>query len=601
MARAVRPPIDLPRFLLVRHLAAATVLVALVSTGFYLIVRRFFLRTWEDYSVSVAGHLSAEARHAAIPLPPPPDRVPDLDRLTRRHLEDLRVSKINIFDRDGRVAYSTNPAILGQRMSGNAKLVSALGGVPASSLELAHDEQDLGHDRHDEDLMETYVPLVVGGRIVGAYEVYQRVDQMYARLRRFRDVAVLGSLLIVLSLVGVVTPIARRAGRLIGEERAVRQQYEEKLRAAAAELEDEVGRRTRELRDERDRLRSVTDHVPSAFVLLDGERRIRLATRRFEDLVGVSPEEVVGRPCADTVRGRLGCGDCLAERAIETGRPQRAERLVVRNGGRPWWMEQIAVPVRPGGADGVVLEVVSDITERKQIEEGLVQSARLATIGEMAAVVAHEIRNALNSAQLLIQMMAAEPDRPPGREALGVAAGSMARAERLVANLLRFARPLPTRPAPADAAEVAREAAALVRYQFDRAGVRLDVATDGPLPAWLDADRMREALVNLLLNAAQATEAGGRVRVEVERARAPGDLGEAIRFAVRDDGRGMDAEEASRAFDPFFTTRTDGTGLGLPTVRRIVSDHGGTVTLESRPGGGTCVSLWLPPEEAACA
>ncbi len=604
-----RGGLDLPRFLLVRYAGAALVLVAVVSTTFYVIVRRGVLYVWENHSVSVANHLGAELTMAGVRLPPEKGQLATLDRLARRHMDDLRIAKINVIDGDGEVVYSTDTPIIGRRMRGNAKLEAALRGRPASSLELAGEHRDLPADSHGGDTLETYVPIRREGRIVGSFEIYQRVDDLYARLRTFRGIVLAGSAAIALALGAVALAIARRAGRLLGAERAVRHRYEQRLEGLAAELESEVERRTVELRQERDRLRAVTDHVPSAFVLLDAERRIQLATRSFQDLTGIAPDAVVGRRCTDVVGHRVGCTECLAARVLDTGVAQQAERLVQTPEGRSRWIEQWVLPVHGAPEGGAFLEVFSDVTERKRMEEGLVRSAKMVALGEMATVVAHEVRNSLNSIKLLLQVMSDEPERPPGAEPLAVALGSVGRGERLVANLLRFARPQPPKPLRADGASVAREVAALMRPQFDRAQVDLALETDGATGAVFDPDQVREALVNLLLNAVQASAAGKRVIIAVETAPAPanlagadGTIGEGaamLRFTVRDAGRGMSGEDAARAFDPFFTTRVDGTGLGLPTVRRIAFDHAGAVTLASEPGHGTTVALWLPCGEEA--
>ncbi|MBI2893372.1 MAG: hypothetical protein HYY06_07450 [Deltaproteobacteria bacterium] len=585
--------IDLGRFLLVWHVAAAIVLVVGVSTSFYLIDRSLFVAAWETRAVALARHMQAESERSGLDLPPSESSRADTDRLLRAELADFGASAIRIFDRRGRLTHASGSAIAGRRPRSPGVSAALEGRATTQIL----------RGETGRDVLVTWVPLRSGRRMVGVFEIDQRVDDLYALLDMLRTIVIGGSALIALALVAAVFLIGRKADALLGEERVIRRRYEDRLRGIADELEQEIARRTAELREERDRLQAITDHVPSAFLLLDGERRIQLATRSFEDLLGAPPP--LGQPCDAGGTRRFGCPDCLATRAMATGKVERAEWSTETAGGGKRWIEQIALPIEPGPAGAAVIEVFSDVTQRKAIEEGMIRSAKLATLGEMAAVVAHEVRNSLNSTKLLLQLMADNPEEPPGKEPVAVALGSMGRAERLITNLLRFARPMPMRLAEADAVMAAQEAIALVGHQFDRTRVALELDADGPLVATFDPDQVRESLVNLLLNAVLATPAGGHVLLSVKRERAARDLGEngsvaiargapALLYSVRDDGCGMTPEQASRAFDPFFTTRQEGTGLGLPTVRRIVSDHGGIVTLETAPQRGTSVSMWLP-------
>lgn len=585
-------PFDLGRYLLVRHVAAGVVLVALVSTCFYLVVRGFVVTDAEDGVIDLASQLVAEAERAGLDLPPSAESLADTRALLRAQQRSFRLRRLDVWDARGVPSCSSEST---PRERGGELVRDASRGRSGAALE--------------GGLLVAAVPLLAGRRVVGAFSIERSARPLVSRLRTLRDVVLGGSAVIALALASLVVLIGRLADRLIGEERAIRRRHEERLRDIADELEREVAQRTEQLRTERDRLRTITDHVPSAFRLVADDRSIQLATRSFEDLVGRT---------ADVPRG-LACGlcgmphaedGCLVDRALATGAAQRTEW---RFGGESdpaatRWLEQVVLPVRGAGAPGAAIEVVSDVTARKQMEEGMIRSAKLATLGEMAAVVAHEIRNSMNSTKLLLQLMSEDPERAPGREPLGVALGSMGRAERLITDLLKFARPAPAAPRVSSVEDALREAVLLVRHQAERGGVSVDVETNGTALAVFDPDQIRECLVNLLLNAFAATPSGGGVRVFAGRAPAPRDLLDAaeivfprgaptLRLGVADDGAGMTPEQAARAFDPFFTTRQDGTGLGLPTVRRIVSEHDGVVTLETEPGAGTTVQMWLPWRE----
>jgi signal transduction histidine kinase len=173
-------------------------------------------------------------------------------------------------------------------------------------------------------------------------------------------------------------------------------------------------------------------------------------------------------------------------------------------------------------------------------------------------------------------------------------AGEIKRLDDFVSEFLRFARPprlnverLPVRPLVTDLA-------AFITPECSKKGVALDVDLRGPDTAWVDGFQLKQAILNLVLNALQATSRGGHVVV-----RTSGDKRRLV-VAVGDDGEGMSPETRAKAFTPFFTTREGGTGLGLPLVRRIAEQHGGSVEIVSAPGGGTTVTLVFPaPREPA--
>jgi signal transduction histidine kinase len=215
-------------------------------------------------------------------------------------------------------------------------------------------------------------------------------------------------------------------------------------------------------------------------------------------------------------------------------------------------------------------------------------------IETLAAGVAHEVRNPLNSLQINVGILEQEllellPDRDAHVfEVLRKIGGEITRLDDFVSEFLRFARPprlhverRPVRPLFADLV-------AFLTPEFSKKGVALEVDLRGPESAWVDGFQLKQATLNLLLNALRATPAGGHVVV-----RTSGDRKQLV-IAVSDDGEGMTADARAKAFTPFFTTREDGTGLGLPLVRRIVEEHGGSIDLSSKPGEGTRVTLVLP-------
>lgn len=231
------------------------------------------------------------------------------------------------------------------------------------------------------------------------------------------------------------------------------------------------------------------------------------------------------------------------------------------------------------------------MSEKPAQDDGLIET--------LAAGVAHEVRNPLNSVQINLTILEQElqallPDRQSHVFAvLGKIAGEIKRLDDFVSEFLRFARAprlnlerLALRPLLTDLV-------AFMTPECSKKGVALSLELSGPESAWVDGFELKQALLNLVLNALEATPAGGHVVVRAS--------GERRRFVVEviDDGEGMSPDVKDKALTPFFTTREEGTGLGLALVRRIVEQHGGSVDLSSRPGGGTTVTLVFPSPRGA--
>jgi signal transduction histidine kinase len=232
----------------------------------------------------------------------------------------------------------------------------------------------------------------------------------------------------------------------------------------------------------------------------------------------------------------------------------------------------------------------------------LVESERLAAIGQMSAKVSHEVRNPLSSISLNAEMLEDElqalPEDRRG-EALGLMAAIRTQLDVLGAvteEYLRFARLPKPKPERASVARLVEDLADFVRPELTARGVKLKVSLPNGLPtALLDSGQIRQVLLNLIRNAAEAMPDGGPIAVSARRLRDPAHELPRIEIAVQDAGSGIPPDLAGRIFEPFFTTKTRGTGLGLAIARQIVADHGGTLLWEPAPGGGTIFRVILPP------
>jgi two-component system sensor histidine kinase HydH len=209
----------------------------------------------------------------------------------------------------------------------------------------------------------------------------------------------------------------------------------------------------------------------------------------------------------------------------------------------------------------------------------------------MGAKVAHELKNPLTALKALVQLGLRNPSEGPSHERLALLEKQVARMQEIVQGYLSPGRP-PDEIAPARVhlGRLVSEALQLLSARADAARVRLSTRGD----AWVEGDRRRleEAVLNLVANGIEATPPGGEVFVEV---RPDADR---IEISVRDTGRGMGPEALRRVGTPFFTTREEGTGLGVALARSVIELHGGSLCYESEPGKGTTVTATLPRRAA---
>jgi PAS domain S-box-containing protein len=273
-------------------------------------------------------------------------------------------------------------------------------------------------------------------------------------------------------------------------------------------------------------------------------------------------------------------------RTIAHGNVWRGEIRNRAKDGSFYWVDTTIVPFLDGhGKPRQYLAIRYDITARKNAEAQLREQAALAQLGQLAAVVAHEVRNPLAGLRASLQVIDTRCE-PRDRSAIAAMIQRIDGLNDKVEDLLLFARPKPPRVQPVDVKAVMREVAASAQISTGRSGLPIPISGDD-IMASADPDMLRAALLNITLNACQA--AGGR-DVDIQIA---GETGR-CRIAVRDRGPGIPANVRERVFEPFFTTRTNGTGLGLAIVKRMMELQEGTITLEDRPDGGTIAEITVP-------
>jgi PAS domain S-box-containing protein len=273
---------------------------------------------------------------------------------------------------------------------------------------------------------------------------------------------------------------------------------------------------------------------------------------------------------------------------ISAGRVWQGEIRNRAKDGSFYWVDTTIVPLL--GADQRPYEYIAirhEITERKRSEAALRDQAALAQLGKLAAVVAHEVRNPLAGIRGALQIIA--PRLPSGGREQAVIDEAVQRIDALneiVEDLLLFARPARPSIGPAAVPQLVSETVALFKQDPSVRGITVDVvASDTSVLA--DPTHVKQVLLNVLMNSAQAMQGRGRIRISSQA------IDEVVEIRVADEGPGIPAEVRERLFEPFFTTRHRGTGLGLSTAQRLMHAQGGSIRLECPPGGGTVAVIGL--------
>jgi two-component system sensor histidine kinase HydH len=242
--------------------------------------------------------------------------------------------------------------------------------------------------------------------------------------------------------------------------------------------------------------------------------------------------------------------------------------------------------------------ILRDLSEIKQLEEKVRRTEKLAAIGKLAAGVAHEIRNPLSSIRGFAQYLQRSlKDNPQQQEYAETMILEVDRINTVVTDLLTLARPMEAELAPTDITELIEHAIRLVQADARSRNVNIELNISDLSKIPLDTNQMTQAILNLLLNALQAVDSGGRIEVGAELDPSVSRL----KIWVEDNGSGIATDQKDKIFDPFFTTRKRGTGLGLAIVHKIVENHNGEINLESPPAGekkGTRITVSIPVQGA---
>ncbi|MGH8071405.1 MAG: two-component system sensor histidine kinase NtrB [Candidatus Entotheonellia bacterium] len=351
----------------------------------------------------------------------------------------------------------------------------------------------------------------------------------------------------------------------------------------------------RALQEMRTYMQHVVESMADGLLSVDVRGHITTGNPKACQLLGLSPADIEGRPFAE-IFGQI---PLALEPVLRRGLP--LEEREIAWGGSNGGAVPLAVSMTPltgdqGEVAGAVV-LLRDLRTLKALQERVERTERLAALGRLAAGVAHEIRNPLGAIRGLVQhFQATWKDDVEQRGYLDVIVREVDRLNRVVSDLVEFARPREAQQEPRHVVEIVRHAVTLMQSDVRAKGIQIVCDLPETLPPLLvDRDMLLQALLNILLNAIEAMEPGGMLAIRLADAPAW------VELAIQDTGRGIAPDHLGRLFDPFFTTKQQGTGLGLAIAHRVIHAHDGEIVVDSAPGQGTTVTIRLPKPTAIMA
>ena len=357
----------------------------------------------------------------------------------------------------------------------------------------------------------------------------------------------------------------------------------------------EIARMENSILESKKKLMAVVDSITDFLYVVDQDFRVSQINRVYAAFLKRTPQSIVGHICYESLRGQSQpCPDCLVPEVMKKGISLRGEKKEKGANGaeRIWEVSAFPVIVMPGRVLQVIHQL-KDISEKKWLESQMIQAEKLASLGQLAAGVAHEVNNPLASVSIFAELLGRKEKIDKEAQNYLLAIGeNVDRMAKIVRSLLDFSRPASRNLCALSLVGVIKNSLGILERHslFQNIEVRCEFAESLPLVRGNHLE-LEQVLLNLFLNAAQSMVSGGHLWIKARRCD-----DQFIKVSVQDSGSGIVPELISRIFDPFFTTKLPGkgTGLGLSVVRRIIENHQGKIWVESELGKGSTFTFLLP-------
>ncbi|MGB5747742.1 MAG: ATP-binding protein [Desulfobacterales bacterium] len=334
---------------------------------------------------------------------------------------------------------------------------------------------------------------------------------------------------------------------------------------------------------------NVVENMPIGLIALDDQHRIASFNQIAESVLQLAYRDVIGKDAARLLPQQLWA---TMERAQNQNQVIEAEiDCIVKDGS--FVPLEIGASILQDENDRILGTVLlfKDLTEVRSLRKEIARSQRLASVGRLAAGVAHEIRNPLSSIKgFATYFKERYPESPQDQKTADIMIAEVDRLNRVVGQLLEFAKPVPVSPKPTALNNLVADSVRLIEHQAAAKNITVKTLNSAKInEAIVDPDCINQVLLNLYLNAIESMEPGGELDVKLTEKD-----DNRIEIRVSDTGGGIAGKDLARIFDPYFTTKSSGTGLGLAIAHNIMEAMGGQITVESLPGQGTIFSLTIP-------
>ncbi len=349
---------------------------------------------------------------------------------------------------------------------------------------------------------------------------------------------------------------------------------------------------------ERGLLDTIFQSIQEGVIVLDKAGRLNYANRAAELMLGFNAAGQRGRPFTPFFPD-LDWDLVMELDGNEWSRMISREMEITHPVHR--FISFYMVPLQHGDNDSepAAMIMLRDITHEREQEANLLESERFNAMKTLAAGVAHEIGNPLNALNIHLQLLAREISALPEagtrdslHELVEVSRNEISRLDLIITQFLRAVRPARPELRPLQIEKAITETLQVMRQELEDKNIRIEIARPHPLPRIrADRDQLKQAFFNIIRNAYQAMPGGGHLKITLTHSDTM------VSIALEDNGKGIEPEHLASIFEPYHTTRPDGTGLGMMIVQRIIQDHGGQLEVSSKPGEGTCITLRLPLAE----
>jgi len=452
-------------------------------------------------------------------------------------------------------------------------------------------------------IMNCMVPIIRNGQVIGyiwSNELLSDIEAQIAGMEnKVYDTIIIG-LICALILAYVLTAnIARDVETIKEGLKNLHKNMSFRLPPLRGEM-GEIGQAINEMSEAMNNMKLHTENIsastPNGLITLNMEGLVTIFNPSAERITAIPAKDAIDNHYRHVFQYWLEIIDIL-NAAFEGEQYQNKELTINANRRQVPLLFTTSSLLSSKGEQMGLLIILRDLTDTKKLEEQVRRADRLAVTGELAAGVAHEVRNPLTAITGYLQLLAVDFDyQDPRNEFTRIISKEIDRLNHLIDQLLYFSRPLPPQFLPVDLHKVIEETLLLINNPAvcKKVLINTDFAPGLP-PVRIDSFQFKQVLINIILNGIQAIENSGTLTIQTSY----DPLTSYVCIKIKDTGSGIPPENIPRLFDPFYTTKEKGTGLGLAVADKIMEVHRGYIEVESESGQGTCFSLYLPVQQEA--